>query len=140
MAALPFGHDARRARQKSAIMRRIIGLSAFGMILPSLAVAQQLPRVQLTTEQIDLIQHDVRAALKTDPVSAKFGNIVAGLKNPEVTYVCGLLNSKNSGGDFTGLEPFIGLLGKKADGSLGFLPLAEGDVAGRQCATRGLTP
>jgi hypothetical protein len=115
-------------------------LAVFAVILPSLAVAQQLPRVQLTPEQIDLIQHDVRAALKNDPVSAKFGNMVAGLKSPEVTYVCGLLNSKNSGGDFTGLEPFIGLLGKKADGSLGFLPLAEGDVAGQQCATRGLTP
>jgi hypothetical protein len=121
-------------------MQRLIGLAVFAVISPSLAMAQQLPRVQLTPAQIDLIEHDVRAAMKNDPVSAKFGNIVAGLKNPEVTYVCGLLNSKNSGGDYTGLESFIGILGKQKDGSLGFLPLAVGDVAGQQCATRGLTP
>jgi hypothetical protein len=112
-------------------MRRIIGLVvSFAMILPSLAKAQQLPRVQLTPAQIELIQHDVRATLKNDAAATTFSDMVAGLKSPEVTYVCGLLNR----------QPFIGLLGKKADGSLGFLPLAEGDVAGQQCATRGLTP
>jgi len=58
-------------------MRRIIGLAVSAVILMSLAVAQQLPPVQLTPEQIDLIQHDVRATLKNDPVSAKFGNMVA---------------------------------------------------------------
>jgi hypothetical protein len=37
-------------------MRRIIGLAVSAVILTSLAVAQQLPPVQLTPEQIDLIQ------------------------------------------------------------------------------------
>lgn len=124
-------------------MRRIIGLAVSAVILTSLAVAQQLPPVQLTPEQIDLIQHDVRATCVgeiwqhgRELKSPQHGR---ELKSPEFTYVCGPLNSRNSGGDFTGLEPFIGLLGKKADAPLGFLPLAEGDVAGQQCATRGLT-
>ena len=121
-------------------MQRLIGLAVFVMLWPALAAAQQLSRVKLTPAQLDLVQHDVRAALKTDPASAQFGNIVAGIKSPEVTYVCGLLNSRNAGGDYTGLQPFIGILGKKQDGSLGFLPMAVGDVAGQQCATRGLTP
>jgi hypothetical protein len=47
----------------------------------------------------------------------------------EVTYVCGLLNSKNSGRDCTGLEPFIGLLGKTKDVHTRSLPVAIGDVA-----------
>jgi hypothetical protein len=117
-------------RQLAAIERRIIGLAVFAVVLPSLAMAQQLPRVKLTPDQINLIEHDVRATLKNDAAAATFGNMVAGLKSPEVTYVCGLLNR----------QPFIGLLGKKADGSLGFLPLAQGGVAGQQCAIRGLTP
>jgi hypothetical protein len=121
-------------------MQRLIGLAIFAVILPPLAMAEQMARVQLTPNQIDIIQHDLRATLKNDPASTKFGNIVAGLKNPEVTYVCGLFNSKNSSGSYTGLQPFIGILGKKEDGSLGFLPLADGDVAGQQCAMRGLTP
>jgi hypothetical protein len=117
-------------RQLAAIERHIIGLAVFAVVLPSLAVAQQLPRVKLTPDQINLIQHDVRATLKNDAAVATFDNMVAGRKNLEITYVCGLLNR----------QPFIGLLGKKADGSLGFLPLAQGDVAGQQCAMRGLTP
>jgi hypothetical protein len=121
-------------------MQRLIGLAVFVMFWPALGAAQQLSRVQLTPAQLDLVQHDMRAALKNDPGTAKFGNIVAGIKSPEVTYVCGLLNAKSAGGDYTGLQPFIGILGKKQDASLGFLPMAVGDVAGQQCAMRGLTP
>ena len=52
-------------RQLAVIERSIIGLATvFAVVCHRWPMAQQLPRVQLTPDQIKLIEHDVRATFE----------------------------------------------------------------------------
>src|SRR4051794_25223763 len=96
-----------------------------GILMP-LAIAgrvsakRPVQQVQLTTlsaTQVSSLQARVKDRLK-DPDSARFGDIAAGKAADDSIHVCGLVNSKNSFGGYTGMAPYtakIGTLGTVAD-------------------------
>lgn len=63
----------------------------------------------LTPAQIEVVRAGLRRALK-DPDSAKFGGMAAARSaaDPEVFFVCGYVNARNSYGGYGGMMPFIG--------------------------------
>lgn len=63
----------------------------------------------LSMGEISAVQNGIRRFLK-DPASATFGNMMAAQRQPGIVYVCGIVNSKNKAGAFTGGEPFAGVL------------------------------
>jgi len=63
----------------------------------------------LSEGEISAVQNVVRSFLR-DPSSATFGSMMAAQRQPGVAYVCGIVNSKNKAGAFTGGEPFAGVL------------------------------
>ena len=51
-----------------------------------------------------------------DPASIQFRGIEAVQNNRSVIAVCGLVNGRNTGGNFVGFQPFVGvLMGPDAD-------------------------
>jgi len=70
--------------------------------------------VSLSAAQQKAVQEGVRGSLK-DPNSAMFrGQLRAARSEEGVTFVCGVVNAKNSYGGYTGDKPFIG--GMESDG------------------------
>ena len=65
--------------------------------------------VTLTKEQIAMLQTAIKDRLK-DPDSAKFGTMAAGIDRTGMIEICGYVNSKNSYGDYTGMQPFAASL------------------------------
>lgn len=63
--------------------------------------------ISLTTVQRNAVRATVTGMLK-DPESARFGSIQGARNNEGVTYVCGLVNARNSFGGNSGMLPFTG--------------------------------
>src|SRR4051812_27370730 len=59
----------------------------------------------LTAAQTKALQEGVKGRLK-DPDSARFGELAAGNMKDGSIHVCGLVNSKNSYGGYTGMAPY----------------------------------
>ena len=59
--------------------------------------------------------------LLSDPASAQFGQIVAGMKPDGTVYVCGSVNARTNSGAFTGDQPFYGTLDQRE-----FTPISGG--------------
>ena len=82
-------------------------------------VAAKLPDEMYVSESItlqkaqeDAIRSAVLARLK-DPESARFGEIKAGVNSNGKILACGLVNSKNSYGGYTGMQPYsVEMLGE----------------------------
>ncbi|CCM75084.1 hypothetical protein [Rhizobium mesoamericanum] len=91
-------------------MRRI---SIAGILVLSscagLTQREQTIPYTLSEGEVSAVQNVVRSFLK-DPSSAMFGNMMAAQTQPGVANVCGIVNSKNKAGVFTGGEPFAGVL------------------------------
>jgi hypothetical protein len=75
---------------------------------PSQEPSKQLPSVQLTKEDVHVIETGTRSGLK-DPESARFGRMIAGQDDGGI-FVCLMVNAKNSYGGYTGEKPMMGLL------------------------------
>ncbi|NMN69963.1 hypothetical protein AF71_00017680 [Rhizobium sp. 57MFTsu3.2] len=73
------------------------------------SVTQQTIPYTLSEGEVSAIQNTVRSYLK-DPSSATFKSMMAAQRQPGIVYVCGIVDSKNKGGAFTGGEPFAGVL------------------------------
>ena len=71
--------------------------------------AQVFPRVSLTQQQIQLVYAGVQRVL-SDPNSARFSDINAGRQPDGTLYVCGLVDTRNVSGNYTGNQPFVGTL------------------------------
>jgi hypothetical protein len=63
----------------------------------------------LTAEEVATVQDGVRKSLK-DPNSAMFGPMTGAQEGNDHTWVCGVVNAKNSFGGYTGDKPFMGML------------------------------
>ncbi|WP_141652298.1 hypothetical protein [Rhizobium grahamii] len=91
-------------------MRKIV--MAGVLVLSSCAAVtsrdQPIPYT-LSEGETTAVQDGTRKFLK-DPTTATFANITATQTQPGVVSVCGVVNSKNKAGAFTGGEPFAGVL------------------------------
>lgn len=95
-------------------------------------VAPTTTPVKLTDAEIAIIQAGVRPRLK-DPESARFGAVRASKGPDGTTYVCGMVNSKNSFGGYAGETPFAGTL---ANGR--FTWVLEGGTANQEAESVAL--
>jgi hypothetical protein len=91
---------------------------------------QVFPRVSLTQQQIQLVYAGVQRVL-SDPNSARFSDINAGRQPDGTLYVCGLVDTRNVSGNYTGNQPFVGTL----DGR-GFTPTTIGGSPEQQHSVR----
>ena len=64
---------------------------------------------QLTAEEVAVVEKGVRGSLK-DPNSAMFGSMTAAQEDKNSSWVCGMVNARNSFGGYTGPKPFMGML------------------------------
>ncbi len=97
-------------------------VSLFSACAPLSKQAQKATRppgvpVTLEAKDVAAVQDAVRARLK-DPGSAQFGRApLSAARNPNGSIaVCGLVNSKNSFGGYSGARPFFAVLVNNADG------------------------
>ncbi|OWV99959.1 hypothetical protein [Rhizobium sp. R693] len=111
-------------------MKKIVIVSMV-MLASCTGVSQREQAVPYTLSQDELsaVQDGTRKFLR-DPASATFASIRASQK-PSGIYVCGIVNSKSQSGNFTGGEPFAGVLrttnvGRKA--TLSFALTTQGNV------------
>lgn len=63
----------------------------------------------LSAEDVKIVQDGVRQSLK-DPLSATFGPMTAAQEGKDNSWVCGVVNAKNSFGGYTGDKPYMGML------------------------------
>ncbi|OWW04585.1 hypothetical protein ATY81_00925 [Rhizobium sp. R72] len=89
--------------KKIVVVSMLMLESCTGVPQPEQAIPYTLSKAELST-----VQDGTRKFLK-DPASATFENIRASQKTSGI-YVCGVVNSKNGAGHFTGGEPFAGVL------------------------------
>ena len=71
-----------------------------------LAAANKYIPVELTPEQTEEVQKNIRKRLK-DPGSAQFGVMKAAVTPANRVLFCGLINAKNSFGGYIGERPFL---------------------------------
>jgi hypothetical protein len=83
---------------------------------------QPLAPLQLSTEQITMVQNVVKFSLQ-DPAAAQFGTMKGGKDREGKVFVCGLVNAKNNFGGFNGMA-FTGEI--NSNGS--FTMVAMGDI------------
>jgi hypothetical protein len=103
-----------------------------GSSLPNtLAISQT---TTLSASQMKAVQSAVRANVE-NAKSARFGRIVAGISNTGTTHVCGLVNTKDEDGSYTGMIVYSG----EFDGDT-FQFEGLGDSLELICAQQGLTP
>ena len=71
--------------------------------------AKATTKRSLTAEEVATVQEGVRKSLK-DPNSAMFGPMTGAQEGNDHTWVCGVVNARNSFGGYTGDKPFMGML------------------------------
>src|SRR5689334_17187693 len=84
---------------------------------------QKLQPVSLSEEEMQGVERGLKAKLK-DPDSAKIEGVVAGKGTDGRTFVCGLVNAKNSYGGYSGKMPFRGYMEIDASGKPVLVPSA----------------
>jgi hypothetical protein len=65
----------------------------------------KVPQRALSPQELETVKNGILAQLK-DPDSAKFGIMIAGTERDGSLLICGLVNSRNSFGGYTGALPF----------------------------------
>ncbi|WP_431322938.1 hypothetical protein [Rhizobium sp. YTU87027] len=111
-------------------MKKIVVVGTL-MLASCTSVSQREQAIPYTLSKAELavVQDGTRKFLR-DPASGTFASIRASQKTSGI-YVCGVVNSKNQSGNFTGGEPFAGVLrttnvGGKA--TLSFALTTQGNV------------
>lgn len=89
----------------------------------SLPPPEKLQPVSLSAAEMQGVERGLKAKLK-DPDSAKIEGVVAGKDTSGRTFVCGLVNAKNSYGGFTGKMPFRGIMEADTSGNPVLIPSA----------------
>lgn len=123
----------------------LMSLILVGCAMPTIPPELETRPAYLSDSETDAVKAGVRSALK-DPNSANFGPIGAAryVRDDKSLLVCGWVNARNSYGGYTGMEPFMGVLGPARGGGQEFAPQlvggreAERRTALQLCARQGV--
>lgn len=88
----------------------------------------------LSAGDVKIVQDGVRKSLK-DPGSATFGPMTAAQEGKDHSWVCGVVNAKNSFGGYTGNRPFMGMLVHMGVGGKGVSMFQVTSMGGTEAET-----